>query len=46
MLTLARKAKGTDDEGYRSEFVRLVENAQALAKEKDKGDKDKVVRGN
>lgn len=34
VLTLARKAKGTDEEGYRSEFIRLVESAQLLAKEK------------
>ncbi|MDZ4795350.1 MAG: von Willebrand factor type A domain-containing protein [Bacteroidota bacterium] len=32
VLTLARKAKGNDEEGYRSEFVRLVESAQMLAK--------------
>ena len=31
---LARKAKGNDEEGYRSEFVRLVESAQMLAKGK------------
>jgi len=34
VLSLARKAKGTDEEGYRAEFVRLVENAQLLAKGK------------
>ena len=32
VLNLARKAKGNDDEGYRSEFIRLVESAQLLAK--------------
>jgi Ca-activated chloride channel family protein len=32
VLTLARKAKGNDEEGYRSEFIRLVESAQLLAK--------------
>lgn len=32
---MARKAKGNDEEGYRSEFVRLVENAGALAKNKN-----------
>ncbi len=32
VLTLARKAKGNDDEGYRSEFIRLVESAKLLAK--------------
>ena len=34
VLMLARKAKGNDEEGYRSEFVRLVESAQMLAKGK------------
>jgi Ca-activated chloride channel family protein len=34
VLLLARKAKGADDEGYRSEFIRLVESAQLLAKAK------------
>ncbi len=34
VLVLARKAKGSDDEGYRSEFIRLVESAQLLAKAK------------
>lgn len=34
VLGLARKAKGSDEEGYRSEFVRLVESAQMLAKGK------------
>lgn len=34
VLALARKAKGSDEEGYRSEFVRLVESAQLLAKTK------------
>jgi len=32
VLNLARKAKGNDEEGYRSEFIRLVESAQLLAK--------------
>ena len=44
VLSLARKAKGNDEEGYRSEFVRLVESAQLLAKAKpepkDDGDTD------
>ena len=31
VLSLARKAKGNDEEGYRSEFIRLVESAQSLA---------------
>ena len=34
VLFLARKSKGNDEEGYRSEFVRLVESAQLLAKGK------------
>ncbi len=32
VLSLARKAKGNDEEGYRSEFIRLAESAQLLAK--------------
>lgn len=32
VLGLARNAKGADDEGYRSEFIRLVESAQMMAK--------------
>lgn len=46
VLALARKAKGNDEEGYRSEFIKLVGNAESLVKEKDKGDDDKVVSGN
>ncbi len=34
VLTLARNAKAKDEEGYRSEFIRLVESAQLLAKTK------------
>jgi len=34
VISLAKKAKGNDDEGYRSEFIRLVENARLLAKTK------------
>ena len=33
VLKLARKARGNDEEGYRSEFIRLVESAESLAKE-------------
>lgn len=43
VLNLARKAKGADEEGYRSEFIRLAESAQLLAKarpEKDETDTD------
>ncbi len=32
IIKMARKAKGNDEEGYRSEFIRLVESAQMLAK--------------
>jgi Ca-activated chloride channel homolog len=49
VLSLARKAKGNDEEGYRSEFVRLVESAQLLAKAKpepqDDGDTDEEESG-
>ena len=31
---MARKAKGEDEEGYRAEFIRMVETAQLLAKSK------------
>jgi Ca-activated chloride channel homolog len=49
VLNLARKAKGNDEEGYRSEFVRLVESAQLLAKAKpepkDDGDAEEEEAG-
>jgi Ca-activated chloride channel family protein len=32
IIKMAKKAKGDDEEGYRSEFIRLVESAQMLAK--------------
>ena len=32
VLNLARNAKGNDEEGYRSEFIRLAESAKLLAK--------------
>ncbi|MCI5165047.1 MAG: DUF3520 domain-containing protein, partial [Candidatus Electrothrix sp. GM3_4] len=31
VLTLAKGAKGKDEEGYRAEFIRLVETAEMLA---------------
>jgi Ca-activated chloride channel family protein len=31
VVNMARKAKGTDEEGYRAEFIRLAESAQMLA---------------
>jgi len=44
LLTMARKAKGSDEDGYRSEFIRLVESAKLLAKanpvNKDNADSD------
>jgi len=44
VLNLARKAKGTDEEGYRSEFVRLVESAQMLAKGKPEPKTDDDIK--
>ena len=32
VIKMAKKAKGDDEEGYRSEFIRLAESAQLLAK--------------
>jgi len=32
IIKMAKKAKGNDEEGYRSEFIRLAESAQLLAK--------------
>jgi Ca-activated chloride channel homolog len=32
VAAMAKRAKGNDEEGYRAEFIRLVENASALAK--------------
>ena len=40
VIRLAKKAKGTDEEGYRAEFIRLVESAQLLAKE-NKGEAER-----
>lgn len=34
VISMARKAKGNNDEGYRSEFIRLAESAEMLAKAK------------
>ena len=42
VLNLARKAKGNDDEGYRSEFIRLAESAQMLAKAQPKPKKEEI----
>lgn len=35
LVARARQAKGTDDEGYRAEFIRLAESAKLLAKHND-----------
>lgn len=40
IIKAAKKAKGNDEEGYRSEFIRLVESAQLLAK----GNKEEPVK--
>ena len=44
VLIMARKAKGNDEEGYRSEFVRLVESAQMLAKGKPESGNSEEVK--
>jgi Ca-activated chloride channel homolog len=44
VISMAKKAKGQDEEGYRAEFVRLAENAKLLAKH-SKDDKDDEVAG-
>ena len=47
VLGLARKAKGNDEEGYRSEFVRLVESAKSLvanSESEDENDEDVSIR--
>jgi Ca-activated chloride channel family protein len=41
---LARKAKGPDEEGYRIEFIRMVENAGSLAKTNKKDKSDGVAK--
>lgn len=38
---LARKAKGRDDEGYRAEFIKLVETAELLNRRKEVSVKEK-----
>ncbi len=42
VVKMAKKAKGNDEEGYRAEFVRLVENAQALVNSKPREKSDVV----
>lgn len=38
VVTLAKKAKGVDDNGYRAEFIQLAENAKLLSKKDVKND--------
>lgn len=40
VLMLARKSKGNDEEGYRSEFIQLVEDVQAMGSEDAVGKND------
>jgi Ca-activated chloride channel family protein len=41
VLQLAKNARGNDEEGYRSEFIRLVASARSLAvNSKDDGEED------
>lgn len=42
VLSLARKARGNDEEGYRAEFIKMVEAASSLAKENIKRDDEMV----
>ncbi|MEO6611746.1 MAG: von Willebrand factor type A domain-containing protein [Chitinophagaceae bacterium] len=42
VLNLSRNAKGSDGEGYRSEFIKLVESAQLLAKAKPGSKKEAI----
>jgi Ca-activated chloride channel family protein len=44
VITLASAAKGKDEQGYRAEFVRLVENAQFLAKAKPESKKEETTK--
>jgi Ca-activated chloride channel family protein len=37
VVRMAKSAKGNDEEGYRSEFIRMAENARLLAKENNSG---------
>jgi Ca-activated chloride channel homolog len=42
VLRMARNAKGKDEEGYRTEFIKLVESAQALVKSVKPAERDEV----
>ncbi len=47
VVALAKNSKSDDEEGYRAEFIKLVTNAQSLAKRKNiETDKDDVVGKN
>ncbi|MCW3117550.1 MAG: hypothetical protein JWM28_1632, partial [Chitinophagaceae bacterium] len=46
VLNLAKKAKGQDRQGYRSEFIRLVESARSLVVNGADGDDEEVSMGN
>ena len=35
VVTLAKNSTGSDEEGYRTEFIKLVTNAQSIAKRKN-----------
>lgn len=43
VINMAKGSKGTDDEGYRAEFIRLVESAKLLAKENKEVDDDELA---
>lgn len=45
VIRLATRAKGTDREGYRAEFIRLVESAGLLAGAKTSRDEDEIIPG-
>ena len=41
VIQLAKAARGKDEEGYRSEFIKMVENAASIARNEDDSDKTK-----
>lgn len=43
VIKMARNAKGKDEEGYRSEFIRLAESAGLLTKETKEGHKEELT---
>jgi Ca-activated chloride channel family protein len=44
VLNMASTAKGSDEEGYRSEFITLVKNAESLAKSKPETKEDALTK--